>query len=141
MRRALFGAIASAGLLPALLDFAMAEEKDFIFNGTGIHALLDQDQGVAIFSNGCGTQTLTLQQLQAGETPSNILPCSTSGGTTAPGPDNPEPCRAGQSEIQCKCSQRADALGLHGEARWTFRANCKAEMRAGLSPDSDGWAK
>ncbi len=24
------------------------------------------------------------------------------------------------------CSQQADSLGLHGEARWIFRARCKA---------------
>ncbi len=29
-------------------------------------------------------------------------------------------------DIAESCSDRADALGLHGEQRWIFRARCKA---------------
>jgi hypothetical protein len=80
LRRALFGAIAIAGLLPALVDFAMAE-------------------------------------------------------------DNIGSCYEGQRGINCNCSQRATALGLHGEARIAFRDKCIAQLKAGLSPDADGRAK
>jgi hypothetical protein len=37
----------------------------------------------------------------------------------------------GRSLESLECSKRADALGLHGEERWRFRAECKDTLRAG----------
>ena len=54
---------------------AKAESGDQEIEGTWVHTVIDHERGVAIFSNECGSQTLTQGQLQAGAIPSDIIPC------------------------------------------------------------------
>jgi hypothetical protein len=47
-----------------------------------------------------------------------------------------QPSQAQQTPIQQQCSERADALALHGEARKAFRSQCKLETPQGSSISS-----
>ena len=46
-----------------------------VINGTRVFTSVDQQGGVATFSNDCGSQTLTQHQLQQGAIPTDIIPC------------------------------------------------------------------
>jgi hypothetical protein len=56
-------------------DPAVGQSGEQTINGTRVYTEIDQARGVATFSNQCGSQTLTQQELQAGAIPSQIIPC------------------------------------------------------------------
>ncbi len=69
-------AIAALGTFLVVSASSQAQESGYqIIRGTRVYTVINHAAGVATFSNACGTQTLTLAQLQAGAIPNQIIPC------------------------------------------------------------------
>jgi Domain of unknown function (DUF4189) len=77
--RNVFKRSASLALIGLALVFTRSsfaqESGDQVINGTRVFTQIDHARGVATFSNDCGSQTLTQQELQGGAIPSDIIPC------------------------------------------------------------------
>jgi len=71
----LIGVTCVAALTGFLSLAARAESGDLNIDGTWVHVEIDHDRDVATFSNSCGTQVLTHQELEAGAKPDDIIPC------------------------------------------------------------------
>ena len=63
---------------------AVAQSGYQTIQGTQVFTQIDQEAGVATFSNDCGSQSLSQSQLQNGAIPNNIIPCPRP--STAPPP-------------------------------------------------------
>ncbi len=69
------------------------DEGDQTINGTQVHTTIYHDRGYAVFSNDCGSQTLTQSQLQGGAIPDDIIPCPRDSGGE-PSADADQQCGA-----------------------------------------------
>ncbi|MGQ0455978.1 MAG: hypothetical protein ACT4OU_02825 [Hyphomicrobium sp.] len=83
-RRLIGAAFAIGGVVTAATQSPANAQSDYqTINGTQVFTVVDQQAGIATFSNSCGSQTLTQRQLQQGAIPSNIIPCPRTGGSAA----------------------------------------------------------
>ena len=55
---------------------AQISERDQVIDGTQVHTRINHDQGLATFSNECGSQVLTQDELRNGAKPTDIIPCN-----------------------------------------------------------------
>jgi hypothetical protein len=106
-------AIAAFLLASTYANSARAESGYQTINGTRVFTVIDHERGVATFSNSCGSQTLTQQQLQAGAIPSNIIPCN--------GAPSHSTCIS-VSEMARRCQYSAQVLGRLGKLHDQFAA-------------------
>lgn len=77
------------------------DEGDQDINGTEVHTTIYHDRGYAVFSNDCGSQRLSQEELEDGAIPSDIIPCprDSDGPRSSSGASSPPPGQL--SNAQC----------------------------------------